>query len=214
MKPKIVITVYITCGVLFALCLIQALTGYFNAAELQVFRAVSPADGTFYYTVLKVITLFGNWKSTVLVAAVLLLVPKRGFRLKIALPATAATLASVAVNGLIKAVVSRPRPAVALLTEHGFSFPSGHAMNNAAFYFTLLLLAHRYMKKGALKTLVLCLLLLLPVFIAASRVAFGVHYLSDVLAGLAVGAALATAAFQITVKNEGALQAAAARAKK
>ena len=87
-------------------------------------------------------------------------------------------------------------------------------MNNGALYFTLFLLAHRYLKKGALKTAVLCLLGILPVFIAFSRVALGVHYLSDVLAGLAVGFALATAAFQITVKNEGALQAAAQKSVK
>lgn len=214
MKIKTAITVYAACGVVFAFCLVPALTGRFQAAELAVFRALCPAGGSFYAALLKAITLLGNWKSAVLIAALLLAVPRRGFRLKIALPAAATALFSVALNEGIKALVARARPAVALFSERGFSFPSGHAMNNGALYFTLFLLAHRYLKKGALKTAVLCLLGILPVFIAFSRVALGVHYLSDVLAGLAVGFALATAAFQITVKNKGALQAAAQKSVK
>lgn len=209
MKLKTAITVYVACGVVFLLCLVPALTGCFQAAELAVFRALCPAKGSFYSAFLKAITLLGNWKSAVLIAALLLAVPKRGFRLKIALPAAATALFSVALNECIKALVARARPAVALLSERGFSFPSGHAMNNGALYLTLFLLANRYLKKGPLKTAVLCLLGLLPVLIAFSRGALGVHYLSDVLAGLAVGLALAVTAFQITVKNMGALQAAA-----
>ncbi len=209
MKLKTAIFVYAACGVVFLLCLVPALTGCFQAAELAVFRALCPAKGSFYSAFLKAITLLGNWRSAVLIAALLLAVPKRGFRLKIALPAAATALFSVALNEGIKALVARARPAVALFSERGFSFPSGHAMNNGALYFTLFLLANRYLKKGPLKTAVLCLLGLLPVLIAFSRVALGVHYLSDVLAGLAVGLALAVTAFQITVKNMGALQAAA-----
>lgn len=209
MKLKTAIFVYAACGVVFLLCLVPALTGCFQAAELAVFRALCPAKGSFYSAFLKAITLLGNWRSAVLIAALLLAVPKRGFRLKIALPAAATALFSVALNEGLKALVARARPAVALFSERGFSFPSGHAMNNGALYFTLFLLANRYLKKGPLKTAVLCLLGLLPVLIAFSRVALGVHYLSDVLAGLAVGLALAVTAFQITVKNMGALQAAA-----
>ena len=47
MKIKTAITVYAACGVVFALCLVPALTGRFQAAELAVFRALCPAGGSF-----------------------------------------------------------------------------------------------------------------------------------------------------------------------
>lgn len=69
----------------------------------------------------------------------------------------------------------------------GPSFPSGHATTSAA---GALLLA--YMLRRAVP-----LLIFLGVVIAASRVYAGVHYPTDMLAGLALGAAVALAAIAL-----------------
>lgn len=90
--------------------------------------------------------------------------------------------------GLFKGQFERPRP----VHEHGFaqettwSFPSGHAAGSLVFYGMLAYVLmvrlparwHRY---------VAALAALLVVSIGASRVLLQVHFLSDVLAGFAVG---------------------------
>ena len=87
---------------------------------------------------------------------------------------------------VIKNFVHRPRPfltvkgLVPLITPHGFSFPSGHATLAMAM---AVVLAFHFPKTRSL-------VYILAVLIGASRVYFGVHYLSDVLAGFVLGAAV------------------------
>ena len=68
-----------------------------------------------------------------------------------------------------------------------FSFPSGHTLHAVAF--TLVALRHY----PGLATLLVAFTL----FTAVSRVVLGLHYPSDVLAGAAIGAAIAGASFWI-----------------
>jgi undecaprenyl-diphosphatase len=87
---------------------------------------------------------------------------------------------------LIKNLVHRPRPfhtirgLVPLISPHGFSFPSGHATLAMAM---AVVLSHHFPKSRAA-------VYILAVLIGFSRVYFGVHYLSDVLAGFLLGAFL------------------------
>lgn len=88
------------------------------------------------------------------------------------------------VNGLAKLLVQRPRPeGIALVVEHGFSFPSGHSMAACAFFGLLAWYVWRYesdRRRRALLTVVFCAL---PVLVGISRIYLGVHYASDVLGG-------------------------------
>lgn len=68
-----------------------------------------------------------------------------------------------------------------------FSFPSGHTLHAVAFTWVAL----RYYPALA------ALLLAFTLLTAASRVVLGLHYPSDVLAGAAIGAAIAGASFWI-----------------
>jgi len=87
----------------------------------------------------------------------------------------------------IKQLTDRVRPtlnpAAAML---GPSFPSGHSATAAAFYATAALLLGR--RRGQPTRAVLAGLAVgLAVAVAASRVLLDVHWLSDVIAGLALG---------------------------
>lgn len=84
-------------------------------------------------------------------------------------------------NVLAKLVFHRPRPdeLLAVLSEPGFSFPSGHAMVNAAFGLALALAFRRSRAGWPLAAFGVLWALLVGV----SRNYLGVHYPSDVLAG-------------------------------
>lgn len=96
---------------------------------------------------------------------------------------------------LLKLLVGRPRPEVPtpLTQAVGLAFPSGHALNAALAAGVLLVVfrprAGRYAKRCA----VWATALLLAVVTGFSRVALGVHWSSDVLAGWLLGAAVVAA---------------------
>lgn len=87
----------------------------------------------------------------------------------------------------IKHIFFRARPVLeAIYPETGSSFPSGHATMAMAFYgflFYTILKA----KWHPLKKIFLVASPLLIILIGLSRLYLGVHYLSDVLAGYAIG---------------------------
>lgn len=90
-------------------------------------------------------------------------------------------------NMLLKAVAQRARPAVEAATyAEGWSFPSGHAMNSTIAYGMLAyLLALRF---GRHLGPVVATAVLVILFVGASRIYLGVHYLSDVAGGFLAGA--------------------------
>ncbi len=127
-------------------------------------------------------------------AAVLLWM--RGQRLLLALaPGIALGLAGLAA-AVGKVIVGRGRPPVPLhlIAESDPSFPSGHATDAAAVYVTLALVVAVFVLRGPIvRVAVVFGAGLLSLAVGASRLVLGVHWPSDVIAGLALGAATALA---------------------
>ena len=93
-----------------------------------------------------------------------------------------ATTSSMAVDGIMKLVFARPRPALFEQTPGGWSFPSGHTMSATGFATALLILSwHTRWRLPATIAAVLY-----AAFIGVSRVYLGVHYPSDVVGGWAL----------------------------
>jgi undecaprenyl-diphosphatase len=105
----------------------------------------------------------------------------------------ASTLGGIVLNGVLKLGFNRPRPSLFVPAVHAVSssFPSGHAMSAAIVYPTVAYLAARLHKRQWARWLIMIAALILIVLISASRLYLGVHYLSDVIAGVAVGLAWA-----------------------
>ena len=112
----------------------------------------------------------------------------------------AAYLAITATGGallseLLKVHFTRPRPDLkaAILGAHGYSFPSGHAMGGTFVLCAIGYLAARAMPTWKRKSAVFAALVTLGLAIAVSRLYLGVHWTSDVVAGLAAGLLWVTA---------------------
>jgi undecaprenyl-diphosphatase len=102
-------------------------------------------------------------------------------------------IGGAALMALIKRLVQRPRPVDKLIPEHGFSFPSGHSVNAMVFYGSLLVLAFMFLQNHKWLRNSLAVVLTLTIFaIPVSRVYLGVHYPTDVIAGLLLGLVVLT----------------------
>jgi undecaprenyl-diphosphatase len=97
---------------------------------------------------------------------------------------------------VMKRVVARTRPVVDEAVEHasGFSFPSGHATNTAVAGLTVTLLVWPLLGPRG-RVAVPAVASLLVVLTALDRVYLGVHYPSDVVAGVLAGTAMVGASY-------------------
>ena len=103
------------------------------------------------------------------------------------------TFGGILLNNLLKAGFSRPRPQIVEwgTTAISSSFPSGHAMSAAVVYGTVAYLAGRLQRRHLHRVATLVLTLILILLISVSRLYLGVHYPSDVIAGVIIGLAWA-----------------------
>ncbi len=116
------------------------------------------------------------------------------------------------INPLIKNIVCRRRPYmdhpevrclkpvtadsdIYDISAQGYSFPSGHSQNAAAAYSMLPVIRNRFWLR--------LIAVALPLLVAVSRFALGVHYPTDVIAGLILGygCAIGMTALQKRVKR-------------
>jgi len=95
---------------------------------------------------------------------------------------------SIVFTTLGKLAFHRPRPIEAVLVEHSYSFPSGHATIAVAFYGFLGYLLIRDSATWRRRVNWFFATLVLVLLIGLSRLILGVHYLSDVWGGYLVGA--------------------------
>ncbi len=93
----------------------------------------------------------------------------------------------VVLNTVLKVIVQRPRPAgFRLISESGYSFPSGHSMVAMAFFGLLIWMVWRYHRRDVMRVVWCVCFGLVIAMVGISRIYLGVHYASDVLAGFCV----------------------------
>jgi undecaprenyl-diphosphatase len=142
-----------------------ARTGFFNDLALRV-------------------SFLGSTPVVATVAVVLAAVAwRRCPRLAIAIAVLA--LARPLVEFCLKELVDRPRPAGdRLVRGKGPAFPSGHPFAFALTWGLVPMVVALYTRRRAVWLAVAGVMWTLAVFVAASRVWLGVHWFSDVIAGL------------------------------
>lgn len=98
-------------------------------------------------------------------------------------------LVSGAGNHLLKIFFQRARPTILphMVTEHSFSFPSGHSTASTLLFGTLIFVMGLFFKEKKPRLIAQIVVGLLIVSIVISRIYLGVHYPSDVLSGMLFG---------------------------
>ena len=158
-----------------------------RACAVSLNRTVSPASEKWWVTIDRLGDC-GPWLAFMLALAAL----GGAEGLRCAGHMLAVGCLAVVLYKLVKICASRPRPCVRIETVRRciepldeYSFPSGHTLHAVAF------------STVAVAYFPLMAIVLLPLvgLIAISRIALGLHYPSDVFAGVALGAGIALPTF-------------------
>lgn len=200
MKKSKIIGVFILAAV-FGLTAVLGFSGAIARFEMWLPQAINPNGnvGELFYS----FTILGDTTLDVIIIIALLLLPITCKR--VGIPVACTAIASTVINKVIKNIVARPRPELRIVEASGFSFPSGHAMNNMAIYLMLALCILPFCKTKLQKGITLGVLLIFPLMMGISRIYFNVHYFSDVVCGWCLGAIVAicfSEIFKKVIKND------------
>jgi membrane protein DedA with SNARE-associated domain/membrane-associated phospholipid phosphatase len=146
-------------------------------------------QNSFFTGLAKVVTFLGSGGFTwalALICAALLAWRRRWVELWVLLGGMTITQVGI---WEIKDAVDRPRPADPLVSSSGSSFPSGHAAHSVIYLWLAVTIVLRLRPGMARATAVVVTGIVLTALVGLSRVYLDVHYLSDVNAGWALGAA-------------------------
>jgi undecaprenyl-diphosphatase len=181
-----------TFGAVLALMLAMPTTArWMQTVDDGVYRLVIENEITILVTVGEVLAFIGSARFMapfIMAVAVILAIGKRWGPLWVW---TLAIAISQLFNTPVKMLFARDRPPLTLVETTGYAFPSGHALTGAVVAVAMVIaLVPAGPKRRAWWTIAVVYALVM----AWSRVYVRAHWLSDVTAGLAVGAAAAISA--------------------
>ncbi len=116
--------------------------------------------------------------------------------------ATAIACGSVMV-WVLKVVLNVARPSLGVVEAFGKSFPSGHALVATIFFVLLIFIFDDYIK-GFSRKFFNCACIFCIFIVSVSRIYLGVHWVSDVVGGIVLGAVFAyfyTEIFRMATKS-------------
>jgi membrane-associated phospholipid phosphatase len=168
-------------------------TSVVGSVDLNAVRDVAARRTATLTDVARIVTWAGSAYLLVPFALVACLALARARLRREALAVALGLGGAMLISDWVKLLVSRPRPPVEhLQAVTGSSFPSGHATQASAFWFSLVFAMPAAGASRKLTRVAGGLALLIVLAVAASRVYLGVHYPSDVVAGMLLGTAWAT----------------------
>ncbi len=141
----------------------------------------------FGYWFFRIITEFGNFYVIAVIIGMIIVFTKCDYR---AISISLGILLAVILNVGLKEIYMRERPFMDLrwMSEDSTSFPSGHSTAVGFLYPFIMYLAYHSKSLSKIKKNILYVMcsLIIPL-VMFSRLILGVHYFTDVIAGVSVG---------------------------
>jgi len=183
LKPIILAISIIIFVIITRLLLIDKISS-FDSKVYEIITSIKCKPVTMFF---KVITVFSNTWFVMLLTAIIMIISKNKKRtFYISLNVIICFL----LNQVFKFIFARERPlGINLISEDGYSFPSGHSMISVAFYGFLAYMYLHSNKSRKNRLITIIFFVVLAFLIGISRIYLGVHYASDVLAGFALSLA-------------------------
>ena len=177
----IVIGIFILLFVIVTMFISNGLT---KDIDNSVYSFIISFRCNFLDNYFKLITKLGNFTYIIIVLGICVLFIKNKYVVYLCLSMSL----SVIFNYIIKHIIKRDRPNVLrLISQGGYSYPSGHTMISLCCYGYLFYYVYKYVKNKYLRISLLVLLSLIIISIPISRIYVGVHYFSDIVGGLLLG---------------------------
>lgn len=190
--------------IIFPIILFIMLAGFVESGltlgfEGWTYKEVSEEMSPVITNIMKITTHIGD-AITVIIICLLLFVFQKS-RKTIAIPVSIAVIIAATLNLILKNIFARDRPNILrLIHETDYSFPSGHAMINAALYTILIFFVLKYIKNIPEKIILSTFFVCITISIGYSRIYLGVHYLGDILGGWLLGATIGYVIYLISQK--------------
>lgn len=181
------ISKWVVCGIgilIFATMVVMLLTNNVTGLDNSIYNIIISSKSDAMTMFMTIITMMCNTEFIIVATLLLVLLIKNK---KIGgMIASNVVLCSV-INTIIKHIFLRPRPVgIKLIEQGGYSFPSGHSMMAVAFYGLLIYIIWNTKWRNVWKIFTTTLLIILILLIGISRIYVGVHFASDVIAGLSI----------------------------
>lgn len=141
----------------------------------------------FLMKIMLFITSFGNTFALIFLSLVLFFMLFYLKRIRIALMFAVNLLVGALFEFFIKNAVHRARPADALISVWGFSFPSGHAIMAVIFFLMLVYSFKDDIRGKFAKYAFIFSCAIIALLVGFSRIYLRVHWFSDVLSGIFLG---------------------------
>jgi len=185
-KSKTLVGILTALLIAFAVLAILVLNGTLQGFNDSVYTQIEKWISPLLTNIMVGISSIGEWFIYLPIGLLFLIIPKS--RLKIGVPVTLAVCASAALNIVLKHIFAVERPDInRLITETGYGFPSGHAMNGTVFIGLCVCLFIGYIYKRPLKIAVVSISTIFMLLMGLSRIYLGVHSLTDILGGYLAG---------------------------
>jgi len=171
----------------------ELIEGEVGAMDSEILLAVAKKRTPWLTTTAMDVTALGSITLVVLFSAftllVLLVLRDRLGALQLLAASAGAGILTLVTKNIIERI--RPEEAQQLIVVSGFSYPSGHSVSTSALYLTIAIVAGHYVQHSGARAAIILAVLAVLIMIGASRVYLGVHYATDVVSGISLGAAWA-----------------------
>ena len=193
--------ILITFVILTFLFLSQGYSNILKPFDLKIISYIQSLENEYLTVFYKMITIIADTYQSAIITILLVtfLYFKKYYREALFLAITMTTCGLA--MPLLKNIFSRERPNFYRLIEiSGYSFPSGHTTSATTMYLTLAIILLSIMKKLN-KYFVFSIAVLGIVIIGSSRIYLGVHYPTDVMAGICLGISIVSTVYCLYYSN-------------